>query len=138
MEFFLVYLFLMIEKIGIFLMWGWAAFWIPILLLGAFLFYCVMEISAYRNITFDKNWDSDRAKKFKKFCKRTMIVGFIIGTLGFFTPTQKDLAIIVSAGVTYNVITSEPAKRIGGKALDLLEQKIDEALKDKPKEEPKK
>ncbi|MNZ73021.1 hypothetical protein D3C78_914200 [compost metagenome] len=40
--------------------------------------------------------------------------------------------------MTYNVVTSETGKRLGGKAVELLEKKIDNALKDSDNGEEKK
>lgn len=134
MEFFLIYLFVMVERIGSMLMFGWGAFWIGILLLAATAFTCMMTASEYsERRDFSTIWKDSTATLFKRISKYLIPIGFIVGTLGFLTPTQKDLAIIVGSGVTYNVLTSEPAKRIGSKAVELLEQKIEDALK---KEEP--
>lgn len=45
-------------------------------------------------------------------------------------PNKKEMVMIVAGGVTYNVVTSEPAKQLGGKALQLLNNKLDELISD--------
>lgn len=143
MEWFLIYLFVMIEQIGSLLMFGWLAFWFGILLL---IFSCIVSAVKADNwswepkTNFKEQWETHG---FVKICKNTakilIPIGFFVGTLGFLTPSQKDAAIIVGSGITYQAVTSEAGKRIGGKAVDLLEQKIDQALKAPEKEEqPKK
>ena len=57
-----------------------------------------------------------------------VVFGFVFGTIGHFLPLQKELAILVGSGVTYNVLTSDPAKALGNKALIFLNKKIDSAL----------
>ena len=52
-------------------------------------------------------------------------------------PTSVNMAIIVGGGQVYQAITSETGKRVGGKAAQLLEQKVDELLNQKVEEEKK-
>jgi hypothetical protein len=127
-EWLLIYLFVMIERVGSMLMFGWLAFWV-----GIGFFILSMLTSAidndYGSTEFADNWKKHGAVKvFKRVAWILIPLGFIVGTLGFLTPSQKDAAIIVGSGVTYNVLTSETGKRLGGKAVELLEQKIDDAL----------
>lgn len=130
MEWLLIYLFVMIERIGSLFMFGWAAFWI-----GAALYLCVVigcSVSADQwneKRKFKEIYDDKSAKLFRKISKILVSFGLVLGIIGFLLPSQKDAAIIVGSGLTYNVLTSETGKRIGGKAVDLLEQKIDQALK---------
>lgn len=133
MEWFIIYLFVCIEKFATALAAGWYVFWFPAVLLGLVVFISIMSgIDGY----FDDVWEHKVSKFIKSICKWLMPIGFVLGTIGHFLPTQKELAIIVGSGVTYNVITSETGKRLGGKAVELLEKKIDEALKDnEPKKE---
>lgn len=140
MEWLLIYLFVMIEKVGSFLMLGWVPFWLGLLGIPAIAVCCAMTADGWgEERKFQEVWTDKNATMLKRLCKLMMSIGFIIGTIGWFMPTQKDLAIIVGSGLTYNVLTSEAGKRIGSKAVDLLEQKIDEALKAPEKtEEPKK
>lgn len=55
-------------------------------------------------------------------------MGFAMWTVHTLLPTQKNLAIMVGSGLTYEMLTSETGQRLGGKAVELLEQKMDEAL----------
>jgi hypothetical protein len=133
----------MIERVGAMFMFGWVFFWLG---LGLVLLACatsgILTEGWNNTTTFKDHWTEHAFVKLLKRAAKIMIpFGFIMGTIGFLLPSQKDAAIIVGSGITYNVITSETGKRIGGKAVDLLEQKIDDALKskteDKPKEQPK-
>ena len=133
MEWFLIYLFVMIEKVGSLLMFGWLAFWIGVCLLILSAIVSAMKADTWSwepDTTFKEQWETHGFVKIcKKVSKWLIPIGLIVGTLGFLTPSQKDAAIIVGSGITYQAVTSEAGKRIGGKAVDLLEQKIDEALK---------
>lgn len=133
MEWLLIYLFVMIEKVGSLLMFGWLAFWIGVLLLILSAIVSAMKADTWSwepDTTFKEQWETHGFVKIcKKVSKWLIPIGLIVGTLGFLTPSQKDAAIIVGSGITYQAVTSEAGKRIGGKAVDLLEQKIDEALK---------
>lgn len=49
-------------------------------------------------------------------------------------PSKKEMAMIAAGGITYNVVTSDAAKEVGSKSLQLLNKKIDELLvEDEPK-----
>lgn len=126
MEFFLLYLFVMIEKLAAFLAIGSSVFFWS----GA------AAVSTYA-LSFlasaDKGEFQEYLTKTKRY-RRWSIVAAFFGVFMFVTsnllPSKKDLAIIVAGGMTYNVLTSEPAKEIGGKALELLKKQMDDALKD--------
>lgn len=62
--------------------------------------------------------------------KKCVIIGLSVGCLSALIPSKQDIAMIIAGGVTYQALTSEPAKEIGGKSLMLLNQKLDEYLKD--------
>lgn len=129
MEWFIIYLFVCIEKFATALAAGWWMFWVPGVALGFLIVFAIfMGIDGHED--FEDIWEHRVSKFIKSICKWLMPIGFVLGTIGHFLPTQKELAIIVGSGVTYNVITSETGKRLGGKAVELLERKIDEALKD--------
>lgn len=128
MEWFLIYLFVMIERVGTMFMFGWVFFWLglALVLLACFASGILTEG------TFKDHWTDHAFVKLLKRAAKIMIpCGFIMGTIGFLMPSQKDAAIIVGSGITYNVLTSETGKRLGGKAVELLEQKIDSALNSK-------
>lgn len=128
-EWILIYLFVMIERIGSMLSFGWLAFWIGCFLV--FVSVCVTGAQFEHTSTkFKERWnDEQRLPHFmRKPAKWLITCGFIVGILGFLLPSQKDAAIIIGSGVTYQALTSETGKRLGGKAVELLEQKIDQAL----------
>lgn len=130
MEWFLIYLFVMVERIGQFFMFGWFPFWI-----GVFILLISILISADcpgdSKATFEEIWKGHAfIKLMRRFTYFLIPVGLVIGTLGFIMPSQKDMAIIVGAGITYEAVTSDTGKRLGGKAVELLEAKINSALKD--------
>lgn len=133
MEWLVIYLFVMIEKVAALLALGWAAFWIGAGLIGLSIMVCGMQVSHYpKTITFSQNMAEPYAKLARKAGKWFMIVGFIFGGLSMLIPDQKNMAIIAGTGITYKAVTSETGQRIGGKAISLLEQKIDAALSDTP------
>jgi len=137
MEWFLIYLFVMVERIGELFMMGWFPFWGGALLLvfGVGLSAAIAcdnrEHRRPQYTTFGAVWkDHPFATISRRAGYFLLIFGFIFGSMGFFVPKQKDMAIIVGAGLTYEAVTSEAGKRLGGKAIELLEAKINDALKD--------
>ena len=73
--------------------------------------------------------EQDGIPKFSKWLIPLCVVASLMASL---IPTKKEMAIIAAAGVTYNVVTSDAAKEIGGKGVELLNKKLDEMLKDEP------
>ena len=132
MEWFLIYLFVMIERIGGLFMSAWVPFWIALIILFGLFICCAICSGGYsESRTLSEIWNDKTATLVKRFCKWVIPLSFFLGVLGFLMPSQKDAAIIVGSGITYNVLTSETGKRLGGKAVELLEQKVDNALSDK-------
>lgn len=133
MEFILIWLFVSIEKIAALLAIGGSVFW-----------WSTISVAVLYALSFstskDKEDFADNVKKTKRYRVTAQVMAFI-GAFMFVTsallPDKKELAIIIAAGTTYNVITSEPAKQIGSKALQLLQKKLDEALKEELPEVPK-
>lgn len=133
MEWLVIYLFVMIESVAKFLALGWAAFWAGAILIGLSVMVCGMQVSDYpKTVTFSENMAEPYAKLARKVGKWLMIFGFIFGGLSMLIPDQKNMAIIAGTGITYKAVTSETGQRLGGKAISLLEQKIDAALADTP------
>lgn len=126
MEFLVIWLFVSIEKIAALLAIG-----------GSVFFWSMASVAGLYILSFftskDKTDFADNVKKTKRYRWTAQLLAFV-GAFMFVTsallPDKKELAIIIAAGTTYNVITSEPAKQIGSKALQLLQKKLDEALKD--------
>jgi hypothetical protein len=130
MEFFLIYLFVMSSKIAaMFAFFGKLLFIPTTIMLGCTLFICgICSIDYGRG--FKHYWEGEGATFVKRLAKWCMPIGLVFMMMSHLIPSEKQLAIIVGSGVTYNVLTSEPAKQIGGKALQLLQKKIDAALKE--------
>lgn len=78
---------------------------------------------------FINNIDSGGEKPWKSL-KKTLVFGLLALALASIIPSKKDIALIVAGGVSYNVITSDEAKEIGGKTLKLLNENIDSYMKD--------
>jgi hypothetical protein len=108
---------------------GGVMIWVPVAALCVVGFVCLV-VSIETRDTFEEVWDSKLPSVVKKVSKFSIPVGILFVSIATLIPTQQQLAIIVGSGVTYNVLTSEPAKQIGGKALELLNKKIDEALEE--------
>ncbi len=62
-----------------------------------------------------------------KRCLTWAIICLVVCTL---IPSKKDIALIIAGGTVYNVVTSDTAKQIGGKGVELLNKKLDEYLKE--------
>lgn len=77
---------------------------------------------------FDSRWFRSTSKIIKWYWFALMITCIIHALI----PTQKNLAIMIGSGAAYEAVTSEAGKRIGGKVIDLLEHKINEAIGDDP------
>ena len=131
MEWLIIYLFVMIEKVGAFFALGWLVMTVSIIGLG-FLIFVVGLGSCDSGQTFGKVWESPTIKGFKTALKTGIILGAIAGSISYWIPDQKSMAIIAGTGITYKAVTSETGQRLGGKAISLLEQKIDAALADTP------
>ena len=128
MEFFLIYLFVMSSKIAaMFAFFGSLLFIPTAILLGLTLMFSVLYAI---DCNFQDAWESHGANFVKRLAKWCMPIGLVFMMISHLIPSEKQLAIIIGSGVTYNVLTSEPAKQIGGKALELLQKKIDKALKE--------
>lgn len=129
MEWLVIYFFVMVERLAALMALGWVAFWIGLLLIFLVISACAIATSNYpKTVTFTDNMQNQWARLFIKIGKWSAIIGFIFGICTYLMPTQKDLAIIVGSGITYKAVTSETGQRIGGKAIGLLEKKIDDAL----------
>lgn len=96
-------------------------------LLGIATIFCLMFSLDW---DFEEMWNSEVMTFIKKLAKWCIPIGLSLIVFSKLIPNEKQLAIIVGSGVAYNVLTSEPAQRIGGKALELLQKKIDKALED--------
>lgn len=126
MEFFLLYLFVSIEKIAAFLTIGGSLFQWSVI---AFCFTYVLSFLMSKNKE-DMQSYNNKMSKHRKLAVTGAVIGAVLFTTSAILPTKKELAVIVAGGVTYNVLTSDTAKEVGGKAIELLKKQIDDALKD--------
>lgn len=130
MTYFMLYLLTSVGKISELLMLGGVFFWIAVVA-SVFIIFIYMIIATETNDTFKELLD--KAKEiFYKPIRFVMIAGALSYSIGTLLPTERDLAIIIGGGITYEALNSDKGKEIGGKAVDLLLKKIDEALEDKP------
>ena len=130
MTYFMLYLLTSVGKISALLELGGVFFWIAVVA-SAFIVLICMIIASETNDTFKELLD--KAKEiFYKPLRFVLIAGALSYTIGTLLPTERDLAIIIGGGITYEALNSDKGKEIGGKAVDLLLKKIDEALGDKP------
>lgn len=84
------------------------------------------------------HWDNFNKvfKLFQKIIIPLIIIVFLIKT---FMPSTKTVAVVVGTSVVYSAVTSETGQRLGNKAVEYLEFKINEAMSTiEPKEEEKK
>lgn len=87
----------------------------------------------YTITTSDNDFrDQDKADaSFAKYRKFTIIMLFItafVGGIGKIVPGTKEVAAIIGGGVTVKMLTSDEAKKIGGKSLEILNKKLDELI----------
>lgn len=124
MTWFIVYLFMSIEKIAAFLMFGTTL--VNYAFLGIVLVYTADLFGSS-----DKESLINRRKASRKWNVMFFMVAFL-GVMMFSTsqllPTKKELAIIIAIGGTWEVLNSEPAKEMGSKALNIIQNELDKAL----------
>lgn len=128
MEFFLIYLFVMASEIAAMMLTLGKVLLIPATI--TMVVSTVICVLAGTEGYFEEMWDSEVMTFIKRLAKWCIPIGLSLIVFSKLIPNEKQLAIIVGSGVAYNVLTSEPAQRIGGKALELLQKKIDKALED--------
>lgn len=133
MEFFLMYLAVSIEKIGAFLQNGFLAAFIAVAVYLAVLFGSSLE-ACDGKATTEELMKKPIQKGVVRTAKFFMVMGLIAGCIGSVLPTKEELAYIIGGGVTYNVVTSDTAKRLGTKILDAVESKLDGLDTPKPVE----
>ena len=69
-----------------------------------------------------------RAEEWPTWLKRCLTVAITCLVVCTLIPSKKDIALIIAGGTVYNVVTSDTAKQIGGKGIELLNKKLDEYL----------
>lgn len=121
-EFIVIWLLVVIENIAMLL--STAGEWFTPLLLVFIVFTLAPNILADNKEKADII--QERIKKPRKWVVVMLVCSLFLGTLGALLPTKKELAIIIGAGATYKILTSDEAKQIGGKSIELVNQKLDE------------
>lgn len=126
MEFFILWVFVSIEKIAAFLAIGGTLFkWSLIAYGSTYLLAFVLSKDKEDMLAYNT-----KMSKHRKLAVTGVIIGALLFTTSALLPTKKELAVIVGGGMTYQLLTSDTAKEVGGKAVELLKKQIDDALKD--------
>lgn len=126
MEFFVLWVFVSIEKIAAFLAIGGTLFKWSLIAYG-FMYLLGFLLSKGKE---DMQAYNAKMSKHRKLAVTGVIIGALLFTTSALLPTKKELAVIVGGGMTYQLLTSDTAKEVGGKAVELLKKQIDDALKD--------
>jgi len=126
MEFFILWVFVSIEKIAAFLAIGGSLFKWSLIAYG-FTYLLGFLLSKGKE---DMQSYNTKMSKHRKLAVTGVIIGALLFTTSALLPTKKELAVIVGGGMTYQLLTSDTAKEVGGKAVELLKKQIDDALKE--------
>lgn len=136
---FMIYLLVMCEQIAI-MVGGFAEFFTFFAIVSAVIAIVVSFMAAADNDGFDVLfqepsdhdeggfWKKSVGKSMLKTWKWVAVSAIMLHAAEGLIPSQKNMAMIIAGSATYHAVTSEPAQRIGGKALTLLEKKLDEAI----------
>lgn len=122
----MLYLLTSVGKISDLLKIGGILFWLAVVTVGLITLVC-MVIASDSHYTL-KELKDKTSEIFYKPIRFVLIAGALSYTIGTLLPTERDMAIIIGGGLTYEALTSDKGKEIGGKAVDLLLKKIDDAL----------
>jgi len=131
MEYFLLYLLTSVGKVAVLLKMSGVIFIIAAVVLAVGVLVAILFSAEY-----DKTLDECISKfksAFGKPLKAILISTAVLYSVGSILPTERDMALIIGGGVAYQAATSDKGKEIGGKAVELLMQKVDELL-EQPKE----
>ena len=126
MEFFILWVFVSIEKIAAFLAIGGSLFKWSLIAYG-FTYLLGFLLSKGKE---DMQTYNAKMSKHRKLAVTGVIIGALLFTTSALLPTKKELAVILGGGLVYQAVTSDTAKEVGGKAVELLKKQIDDALKD--------
>jgi len=96
----------------------------------AFLLFVIGVILGLIGLGCGSYFWCERKEEFPTWLKRCLICAIVCLTLCTLIPSKKDIALIIAGGTVYNVVTSDAAKQIGGKGIELLNKKLDEYLKE--------
>lgn len=120
---FLTYLMVMCESIGAVIK-GIAIFFTVAAGLGAFVYgMSTLVLESFKHL------DTKPFMSLRRMVKIGAVVALCGHLVAALIPSQKSMAIIVGSTGAYMALTSDPAKKLGNKAFQLLEKRIDDALK---------
>lgn len=71
-----------------------------------------------------------KLKRYRSVSVVTGVLGAICLTISMILPDKKELAMIIGGGVTWEVLTSDASKEMGGKVIELLNSELDNAIHD--------
>ena len=136
MEYFVMYLLFSTERIAEFM-----SFFGILMGVGALYFIVIGNIIWFSYPT-KSGYDYEGQVKFynsvKNILNKTKVWVVLVMAFSFFMtagskliPTQKEMTYIVGGGIVYNIVTSEKAKEISDKSLQVIVKKLDEMVEDK-------
>lgn len=129
MEFIVLWLLVVVEKIAALLMAAEALITLGVTMYIAAIvwpFVAAKDSEMYQTILTN-------TLRFRKWALASAVVGLISWSIGSILPSQKEMAMILGGGVTYNMLTSDEAKETGGKVLALLNDRLDNMLAEEKK-----
>ena len=131
MEYFLLYLLTSVGKVAVLLKMSGVIFILAAVFTAIGALVSVIFSVEY-GTTLEESIDKFKSA-FGKPLKAILISTAVLYSIGSILPTERDMALIIGGGVAYQAATSDKGKEIGGKAVELLMQKVDELL-EQPKE----
>ena len=129
MEFVVLWLLVVVEKIAALLMAAEALITLGVVMYIAAIvwpFVAAKDSEMYQTLLTN-------TLRFRKWALASAVVGLISWSIGSILPSQKEMAMILGGGVTYNMLTSNEAKETGGKVLALLNDRLDKMLAEEKK-----
>jgi len=131
MEYFLLYLLTSVGKVAALLKMSGVIFILAAVFTA--IGVIISGISSVEHSTTLKESIDKFKSTFGKPLKAILISTAVLYSLGSILPTERDMALIVGGGIAYQAATSDKGRELGGKAVELLMQKVDELL-EQPKE----
>lgn len=131
MEYFLLYLLTSVGKVAVLLKMSGVIFILAAVFTAIGVLISVVS-SVENGTTLEESIDKFKSA-FGKTLKAILISTAVLYSIGSILPTERDMALIIGGGVAYQAATSDKGKELGGKAVELLMQKVDELL-EQPKE----
>lgn len=136
MEYFVMYLLFSTERIAEFM-----SFFGNLMGAGA-LYFVVFGFTLLFSHPVKGGYDYEGNKNFhdsvKNIFNKTKVWVVLVMLFSFFMtagskliPNQRDMAYIIGGGVVYNIVTSDKAKEVSDKSLQVIIKKLDEMVEDK-------